>query len=384
MRFLWPLLLGLIRPLYLAYAWWSRLFPVAVLLGLCWLLFWREVERWSGLVWLLTCGYGALAARSIWVAWQQGHHQHPNPWQSAFMAWFGSLKLFSTRGDGHAVQPQWPSRYLVENPHGYRIGGPQARAILNQLQSGDILLRGYEGYIDGVFIRQSSLSAGSGFRAGWFTHAALYVGPIDPSDQQLVEAPFRAQEAFFSPGPQQVIHAMARGVHCEDILTFLRCDYLCVLRLPPQIQAQPGAAQPWQAGPAPLSSGEALHRQLLEQLQAGQPLAREAVVQAARQSALEKIGKAYDFDCSDTKAFSRFSCAELVYYCLRGVLGAIGLQAQPHALYPFAPAWPQLRMLERSTITPDDIHDLARTSGLHCVWIDAVSAQKTGVQARPN
>jgi hypothetical protein len=38
MRWIWPALLGLFRPLYLAYAWWCRLFPLALIIGLWWLL----------------------------------------------------------------------------------------------------------------------------------------------------------------------------------------------------------------------------------------------------------------------------------------------------------------------------------------------------------
>lgn len=294
------------------------------------------------------------------------------------MAWFGTLKWFSNRGGAPAVTLHWPSAYLVENPHGYRIGGPETRAILADLQPGDILLRGYQGYLDGEFIRRSSsLSAHGGFQPGWFTHVALYVGDITESDCAGVRPLFAGRKDYFDAGPQRVIHSMAKGVHTEDVLTFLRCDYLAVLRLPPELRSSTEGGDP----PAPTSRkpgkaatpSDPLCAALEQALQNGQPVTRAQVAAAARQAALEKIGEAYDFDCSDTTEFNRFSCAQLLYYCLRGVLRALPLQPRPHALYPLAPAITWLHVLERNTITPDDYYDLVRNGHLACIWEDTAS-----------
>ena len=100
---------------------------------------------------------------------------------------------------------------------------------------------------------------------------------------------------------------------------------------------------------------------------------RQEVVFAARRSAIEKIGEAYDFDCSDTTKFTRFSCAELLYYCLRGVLTALPIVPRRHALFPLAPHATWLRILERTTITPDDYYELVQAGHLSCVWEDATS-----------
>jgi len=108
-------------------------------------------------------------------------------------------------------------------------------------------------------------------------------------------------------------------------------------------------------------------------LQAGRSVERERVVAAMRLSALEKIGEEYDFDCSDTQAFDRFSCAELLYFSLRGVLGAIGLHPLPHALYPLAPLLKNFKLLERATLTPDDYRNLERQGRLELVWEDRFS-----------
>lgn len=378
MKFIWPVLLGIFRTAYAAYALWCLLFPVA-LLGLAWVFLVTCSDQLNLFKPWLWSGFGAcilIALYAIGYTYWHRAAEDPNPWQSGFMAWFGTLKLFSNLGGAPAVRLFWPSSYLVENPHGYRISGVDLRAILNLLQPGDILLRGYEGYVDGEFIRRSSLTSENGFTAGWFTHVALYAGDLTEQDYAQVPQEFRDKPDYFSIGPQRVIHAMAKGVHTEDILTFLRCDYLTVLRLPTELSLQPNKATGISLAckqSSPPSPSDAMVSDILAALQAGSKLSRHQAVQAARQSALEKIGEAYDFDCSDTEKFDRFSCAELLYYCLRGVRGAIDLKPMAHAFYPLAPRFKQFRMLERVTITPDDYFDLTHHGQLHCVWEDSFS-----------
>ena len=227
MKLIWPVLLGIFRALYLCYSWWCRLFLPALLgvlaLSMGLLAGAYPLSRTVSL-WILALLALLAALAVIGVYWRRTSDD-PNPWQSGFLAWFGTLKLFKNAGGSPAVKLHWPSSYLVENPRGYRISGASMRDILNQLQPGDILLRGYEGYVDGEFIRRSSLSSQNGFKPGWFTHVALYVGELTPADRAQVPAAFRDDPGYFSLGPQMVIHSMAKGVHTEDILTFLRCEF---------------------------------------------------------------------------------------------------------------------------------------------------------------
>lgn len=377
MKLVWIALLGLGRTLYLAYTAWCWLFPIALVLLIAILL--GSVGAQYPLVrtgaYVLAALLLALALFAVGYIHFRRTQGNPNPWQSAFMAWFGTLKFFRNEGRSPEVKLHWPSKFLVENPRGYRISGVDLRQLLSLLEPGDILLRGYEGYVDGEFIRRSSLSAQTEFKPGWFTHVALYVGALSEDDRTHVPAQFAQQPDYFSTGPQSVIHAMAKGVHTEDILTFCRCDYLCVLRLPPELSLSSTPAAPLvrckQSNPP--SASDILVLALQDDLHAGQQVPREHVVTAARLSALEKIGEEYDFDCSDTQAFDRFSCAELLYFCLRGVLNALGLQPLPHALYPLAPWVKGFKVLERATLTPDDYRDLARRGQLQVVWEDRFS-----------
>ena len=76
----------------------------------------------------------------------------------------------------------------------YKIKGHHMREIINTLKDGDVLLRRYDNYL-GTFVIP-----------GYFSHAAIYVGN------------------------DKIIHMLGSGVEEEDILTFLRCDDICVLR----------------------------------------------------------------------------------------------------------------------------------------------------------
>ena len=84
----------------------------------------------------------------------------------------------------------------------YKIKGPETRAILNVIEPGDILLRRYSNYL------------GSKFIPGYYSHVAIYVGE------------------------NTVVHMLGSGIVSEDILTFLRCDDICVLRSKNRYEAE--------------------------------------------------------------------------------------------------------------------------------------------------
>jgi hypothetical protein len=120
----------------------------------------------------------------------------------------------------------------------YKVKGSESREVLNKVKRGDILLRRYDRYVSGWFI------------PGYYTHAGLFVGE------------------------DNVIHATTKGVIEEDILSFLRTDYVVVLRFPD-------------------STYEEISR--------------------AIERAYDLLGKKYDFvfDATDD---DRFYCSEVVKY----------------------------------------------------------------------
>ena len=85
----------------------------------------------------------------------------------------------------------------------YKIRGKHEREIMDRIQPGDIFLRRYDHYLGSRFI---SFISGT-----YWSHAAVYVG--DYNDE-----------------PGRVIHLLSGGATNEDILTFMRCDDLTVLR----------------------------------------------------------------------------------------------------------------------------------------------------------
>jgi len=88
----------------------------------------------------------------------------------------------------------YPGGFILFGSSSYGIKGSETREIINELLPGDILLRRYAHYL------------GSRLIPGYFSHAAVYVGH------------------------NNVIHMLGEGINKEDILTFLRCDDICILR----------------------------------------------------------------------------------------------------------------------------------------------------------
>jgi hypothetical protein len=84
--------------------------------------------------------------------------------------------------------------FVIYQPKGYAIKGPEKRVIESLLKPGDYLIRGFYNYLDGILI------------PGYFSHAGFYYGE------------------------NRVIHAVAEGVLNEDISDFCSCDYLSILR----------------------------------------------------------------------------------------------------------------------------------------------------------
>jgi hypothetical protein len=99
----------------------------------------------------------------------------------------------------------WPL-FLVYDPGSYLVRGDDARQAIEAVKPGDILVRRYRHYLDGYFI------------PGYFSHAGLYIGPVEERDRGLVKA--KSGKRQFRTGKQMVVHALGEGVLMEDLLSF--------------------------------------------------------------------------------------------------------------------------------------------------------------------
>lgn len=365
------ILLGLAVVSRLAFLLYKLASPLA-LFFLGWLIYKHWSDWYGRVIVIATC----LALWSVYRLYHYADGARPgsdsaddiaNRLIDRFIAWIGTVKYFT-------------SPYcLVEDPGSYRIKGSDIREILDGdtplIQPGDILLRGYKGYLDGALIRMTGGGQGAG---KYFSHAAFYAGPLngDADRKQAaselqkwngsswVEMPEAEEEAirndtaYFQPGPQMVIHSMSRGVHVEDILTFLRCDYLAILRLPDEVRldATSAAELPQMPENKILEDG-ALN--IANTLAAHGMVAREQAVASARVTALGEIGTGYDFQFDSCHEFHRFSCSEFVYYCYKGVQSYIGLKPKQHTI---------MGMFARNTITPIDLYEAAANGKLKIIW----------------
>ena len=103
---------------------------------------------------------------------------------SGFLTVFGNIKVFRF--------PLW----LVYDPDDFEITGEKTAQMLNMLEPGDIVVRGFKHYADGKFIPS---------RTGW-SHGAIYVGDW------------------------KIVHAVSSGVGYIDAIEFARCDRIAILR----------------------------------------------------------------------------------------------------------------------------------------------------------
>ena len=103
---------------------------------------------------------------------------------SKFLTMFGDVKVF-----------KWPF-WIVYDPECFKMPGEKIIDLIDCIQPGDVILRGYDMYLDSAFIDSK--------RA--YSHAGLYIGA------------------------NEVIHAVAPNVSKCNIIDFCECDRIAVVR----------------------------------------------------------------------------------------------------------------------------------------------------------
>jgi hypothetical protein len=216
-------------------------------------------------------------------------------------------RLLTVLGDIKVFR--WPL-FVIYDPGAYRVRGRDARQVIDLVRPGDVLLRGYDAYLDGKLI------------PGLFSHAGLYLGEVGGADLPLV--PEDARGGLVT-GAQIIIHAVAEGVRLDDVLDFCRCDRLAILRLPQVLRAGPGVPAD---DPAPLGPEE---RALRDRLAAGAEVPFAEAWPVVRRTALAQLGCGYDFDLDFTD-LRRLSCTELVHRATRALAPFLGVQPGLHRI----------------------------------------------------
>ena len=149
--------------------------------------------------------------------------------------------------------------WFIINAHGYKLKGEHYRTLKKIIQPGDILVRRFDGYVSNFFL------------PGYWGHAGIYVGGK----------------------AEQIVHSLSEGVIIEDVLNFMRSDYLIVFR-PPQ-----------------------------------------KVIKEGIEKAKSIVGSEYDFafDFDDSE---KFVCTEVICYCYPGLVTTVA-------------------RLGKNTVTADDV-----------------------------
>lgn len=207
--------------------------------------------------------------------------------EKRFLKMFGDIKVF-----------RYPL-FMVYEPQGYRLKGNEIREVMDVVQPGDILVRGYISYLDGYFI------------PGFFSHAGLYVGEITEEHRKHISP---KGEQLFKTGKQMVIHSMAEGVFMEDVINFCSCDAMAILRFPKTIKADLTYTPDWKA--CKLEENEI---PIINRLAQGEEIDFAEIFNVVLANALKSVGKPYDFSF-DFKNTNDLSCTEFVqcvYQCIK-------------------------------------------------------------------
>lgn len=232
--------------------------------------------------------------------------------QEAFLRTFGDIKVF-----------KWPL-FILYDPGSYKVKGEDMRQVIERIEPGDILVRGYDNYLDGFFI------------PGSFSHAGLYLGPVTDDDRRFLTPGVNGSS--FKTGRQMVIHSMAEGVFMEDILNFCRCDRMAIMRFPREMKA---------AAPVPANVARADHftpeeQTLSDRLGRGEPVLFAEALPAIFSLALGQLGKGYDFSF-DFKKHNNLSCTEFVHFCVKSL----------QAFHGIAPVEKRVLLFKKAMIEPD-------------------------------
>jgi len=226
-----------------------------------------------------------------------------------FLKFFGDIKVY-----------KYPM-FILYDPGSYKIKGDEIRQVINIIEPGDILIRGYVNYLDGYFI------------PGFFSHAGLYIGKVSEKEKSLLKP---EQYSFFKTGDQLVIHSMAEGVFMEDIINFCRCDYMVILRRNEKIKTE--------------NSKNYTYEKVLNK-------------------AMQNLGKEYDFKF-DFNDFHKLSCTEFVYDCCKGFLDDYGIKVKNK----------RVLLMNKRMITPDDFIN----SKLDIIWKSTSVSDETINKIRKN
>jgi hypothetical protein len=120
-------------------------------------------------------------------------------------------KVLSIFGDIKLIP--WPLFIYYQKGDYYKISGEDTRKLADAIRPGDIIIRGYDSYLDGYFI------------PGEYSHSGIYVGDGN------------------------IIHAIAEGVRETTLIDFCRCDRIIVMRPPEHKKTAIERARIWLGKP---------------------------------------------------------------------------------------------------------------------------------------
>lgn len=244
--------------------------------------------------------------------------------KETFLRFFGDLKLFDEQPRSfvlpHLLTTLLFRSTLLYDPRSYRVKGGDMRKAISDLKPGDMLVRGFDNYVDGRFI------------PGFFSHAGLYLGKVDANTirahwnttipgSTITKADYAPLDEVLAnavSGEQMVIHSMKDGIFMEDLLNFCRCDYMVAVRFPDSVTRAGDVQNPYSESKNIKEAFTGEELEIANRLRNFKPVPFEEIFPVIFKLALSQLGKEYDFGL-DFSSFKKMSCTEFVYYCTKSL-----------------------------------------------------------------
>jgi hypothetical protein len=244
--------------------------------------------------------------------------------KEAVLRFLGDVKLFKAQARlfvvPHVLTTPIFRTTVLHDPSSYQVKGVDMRRAMSEIQPGDILVRGFDNYVDGNFI------------PGFFSHAGLYLGRVDKDTLERHWARHFAgcapHEEDYAPlkevlenvlcGEQMVIHSMKDGIFMEDLLNFCRCDYMTAVSFPTSVRRAPDVVRPYSENEQIKKAFTVEERRIAQQLEQNSTVPYSEIFPVVFKLALSQLGTKYDFGL-DFSSFKKMSCTEFVYYCTKSL-----------------------------------------------------------------
>jgi hypothetical protein len=211
--------------------------------------------------------------------------------------------------------------FIQYKPKTFALKGHLTYEIMKLIQPGDILVRSFNGYLDGRLT------------PGTFTHAGFYLGAVGEAHLKQIAKIEHSDQV--KTGPQMVIHKTPKGIFVEDLINFCRCDGLAIMRFPAQLKPSDHFQLPEKLetyfdefaspGAHPLAALIKAEQEVAIRLMQGKAIPFEKIMPLLYRIALSELSVPHEFNLGFDR-LPTLDATELVYFITKSIVWNYGIE----------------------------------------------------------